>query len=114
MKITASAKEKVSPFCLLFSALLIQMERHIKRRRHMSILRLLGNKGTLPFFSYRSSKAAANMVVKSLAVDLKEKGITSVAFNPDWVKRSGLTNWDSPLSGSLAQPKPCTEHGVAH
>lgn len=37
-------------------------------------------------YLYRSSKAAANMVVKSLAVDLKDKGITSVAFNPGWVK----------------------------
>ena len=37
-------------------------------------------------YLYRSSKAAANMVVKSLSVDLKEKGITSVAFNPGWVK----------------------------
>lgn len=37
-------------------------------------------------YLYRSSKAAANMVVKSLAVDLKSKGITSVAFNPGWVK----------------------------
>ncbi len=37
-------------------------------------------------YLYRSSKAAANMVVKNLAVDLKEKGITSVAFNPGWVK----------------------------
>ena len=26
------------------------------------------------------------MVVKSLAVDLKGKGITAVAFNPGWVK----------------------------
>jgi NAD(P)-dependent dehydrogenase (short-subunit alcohol dehydrogenase family) len=37
-------------------------------------------------YLYRSSKAAANMVVKSLAVDLKDNGITSVAFNPGWVK----------------------------
>ncbi len=37
-------------------------------------------------YLYRSSKAAANMVVKSLAVDLKAQGITSVAFNPGWVK----------------------------
>ena len=37
-------------------------------------------------YLYRSSKAAANMVVKSLAVDLKEQEITSVAFNPGWVK----------------------------
>jgi len=37
-------------------------------------------------YLYRSSKAAANMVVKSMAVDLKDKGITSVSFNPGWVK----------------------------
>jgi NAD(P)-dependent dehydrogenase (short-subunit alcohol dehydrogenase family) len=37
-------------------------------------------------YLYRCSKAAANMVVKSLAVDLKEQGIISMAFNPGWVK----------------------------
>ncbi len=37
-------------------------------------------------YLYRSSKAAANMVMKSLAIDLEEKGITAVAFNPGWVK----------------------------
>lgn len=37
-------------------------------------------------YLYRSSKAAANMVVKSLSVDLLEKGITAVAFHPGWVK----------------------------
>jgi NAD(P)-dependent dehydrogenase (short-subunit alcohol dehydrogenase family) len=37
-------------------------------------------------YLYRSSKAAANMVMKSLAVDLRSKGITAVAFNPGWVK----------------------------
>ncbi len=37
-------------------------------------------------YLYRSSKAAANMVVKSLAVDLKEKGVIAVALNPGWVK----------------------------
>jgi NAD(P)-dependent dehydrogenase (short-subunit alcohol dehydrogenase family) len=37
-------------------------------------------------YLYRSSKAAANMVVKSLSIDLKEKCITAVAFNPGWVK----------------------------
>jgi NAD(P)-dependent dehydrogenase (short-subunit alcohol dehydrogenase family) len=37
-------------------------------------------------YLYRSSKAAANMVVKSLAVDLQDKGITAVAFHPGWVK----------------------------
>jgi NAD(P)-dependent dehydrogenase (short-subunit alcohol dehydrogenase family) len=37
-------------------------------------------------YLYRSSKAAANMVMKSLAVDLKVRGIIAVAFNPGWVK----------------------------
>ena len=37
-------------------------------------------------YLYRSSKAAANMVVKNLAIDLSQKGITSVAFHPGWVK----------------------------
>ena len=35
---------------------------------------------------YRSSKAAVNMVVKTLAVDLRSEGITSVTFHPGWVK----------------------------
>ncbi len=34
---------------------------------------------------YRSSKAALNAVVKSLAVDLKDRGISVVALHPGWV-----------------------------
>jgi NAD(P)-dependent dehydrogenase (short-subunit alcohol dehydrogenase family) len=37
-------------------------------------------------YLYRSSKAALNMVVKSLAIDLKPLGITAVVFHPGWVK----------------------------
>ena len=37
-------------------------------------------------YLYRSSKAAVNMVVKSLAIDLKRQGITAVVFHPGWVK----------------------------
>jgi NAD(P)-dependent dehydrogenase (short-subunit alcohol dehydrogenase family) len=37
-------------------------------------------------YIYRSSKAAVNMVVKTLAVDLQPAGITSVIFHPGWVK----------------------------
>jgi len=36
-------------------------------------------------YLYRSSKAAVNMVNKSLALDLKSQGITAVVFNPGWV-----------------------------
>jgi NAD(P)-dependent dehydrogenase (short-subunit alcohol dehydrogenase family) len=37
-------------------------------------------------YLYRSSKAALNMVVKSLAIDLKPLGIIAVVFHPGWVK----------------------------
>jgi NAD(P)-dependent dehydrogenase (short-subunit alcohol dehydrogenase family) len=36
-------------------------------------------------FAYRTSKAAVNMVMRSLAVDLAPRGITCVVINPGWV-----------------------------
>ncbi|MBX3158004.1 MAG: SDR family oxidoreductase [Deltaproteobacteria bacterium] len=41
--------------------------------------------GTL---GYRMSKAALNMLARTLAVDLRADGIISVAINPGWVKTS--------------------------
>lgn len=38
------------------------------------------------FYMYRSSKAAVNMVVKSMAIDLKPRGIACVVLHPGWVK----------------------------
>jgi NAD(P)-dependent dehydrogenase (short-subunit alcohol dehydrogenase family) len=37
-------------------------------------------------FAYRSSKAAVNMVMRSLALDLASRGITCVVINPGWVR----------------------------
>lgn len=37
-------------------------------------------------YQYRSSKAAANMVIKSLSLDLRHNGITAVVFHPGWVQ----------------------------
>ncbi len=37
-------------------------------------------------YPYRSSKAALNMVVKSLSIDLHEFGVTVVALDPGWVR----------------------------
>ena len=39
--------------------------------------------GAIP---YRSSKAAVNMVIRSLAADLGQRGITCVVVNPGWVR----------------------------
>src|SRR4029453_2144556 len=36
--------------------------------------------------AYRSSKAAVNMVMRSLAIDLALRGITCVVINPGWVR----------------------------
>ena len=37
-------------------------------------------------YVYRSSKAAMNAVVKSLSIDLADRGVTCVALHPGWVR----------------------------
>ncbi len=55
-------------------------------------------------YLYRTSKAAANMVTKSLSIDLKPSGITAVALHPGWVKTdmggpSALISVETSVSG---------------
>jgi NAD(P)-dependent dehydrogenase (short-subunit alcohol dehydrogenase family) len=45
----------------------------------------LGDNTSGGSYLYRSSKAAVNMVTKSLALDLAPRHITAVVFNPGWV-----------------------------
>lgn len=37
-------------------------------------------------YMYRSSKAAVNMVIKTLAIELKDAGVISAALHPGWVQ----------------------------
>ena len=37
---------------------------------------------------YRSSKTAVNMMMRSMAADLRDRGITTVAIHPGWVRTS--------------------------
>jgi len=37
-------------------------------------------------YAYRSSKAAVNMMMKSMAVDLQKRGVLAVAVHPGWAK----------------------------
>jgi NAD(P)-dependent dehydrogenase (short-subunit alcohol dehydrogenase family) len=54
-------------------------------------------------YLYRSSKAAVNMVNKSLSLDLKSEGITTVVFNPGWVLTDmGGPNAMIPVEQSVA------------
>lgn len=48
-------------------------------------------------YAYRSSKTAVNMVMKSLAVDLREAGVIAVTLNPGWV-RTRMGGTGAPLA----------------
>ena len=53
---------------------------------------------------YRSSKAAVNMVMRSLAIDLAPRGITCVVINPGWVRTDmGGTNATLDPSESISR-----------
>ena len=65
---------------------------HIARSKQKTIVTITSKMGSIAdnssggSYLYRSSKAAVNMVVKSLAIDLKQSGIISVVCHPGWVK----------------------------
>jgi NAD(P)-dependent dehydrogenase (short-subunit alcohol dehydrogenase family) len=46
----------------------------------------IGDNSSGGSYAYRSSKAAVNMVMKSLSVDLAPKGVICVVMNPGWVR----------------------------
>jgi NAD(P)-dependent dehydrogenase (short-subunit alcohol dehydrogenase family) len=46
----------------------------------------IGDNASGGAFAYRSSKAAVNMVMRSLAIDLAPRDITCVVINPGWVQ----------------------------
>ncbi len=57
-------------------------------------------------YVYRSSKTAVNMVVKSLSIDLRERGITVVTLHPGWVRTDmGGPNAEIPVEQSIAGMK---------
>jgi len=49
------------------------------------------------YYSYRSSKAAVNMVMKGLSLELRDRGIICVALSPGWV-RTDMGGASAPLS----------------
>lgn len=48
-------------------------------------------------YAYRTSKAAVNMVIRSLAIDLAPRGITCIVMDPGWV-RTDMGGPDGKLS----------------
>ena len=60
-------------------------------------------------YAYRTSKAAVNMVVRSLALDLAPAGITCIVVNPGWVR----TDMGGPR-GTLSPTREHQGHAVGH
>lgn len=57
--------------------------------RVVTLTSMLGSAGlnsTGGLYSYRTSKAAVNMLMKSLSIDLAKRGVLAVALHPGWVK----------------------------
>ena len=50
-------------------------------------------------YPYRSSKSAVHMVMKSLAIDLRSRGIIAVALHPGWV-RTDMGGPQAPLTAA--------------
>ncbi|HSF72134.1 MAG TPA: SDR family oxidoreductase [Methylotenera sp.] len=65
---------------------------HVSRGQLKKIATLSSKMGSLDdnssgaSYSYRTSKIAANMVMKSLSIDLKPYGISVVTLHPGWVQ----------------------------
>ena len=59
-------------------------------------------------YSYRSSKCAVNMVMKSLSIDLRPYGISTITLHPGWVQTdmggpNGLINVQTSVKGLRKQ-----------
>jgi NAD(P)-dependent dehydrogenase (short-subunit alcohol dehydrogenase family) len=52
-------------------------------------------------YAYRAAKAALNMVIKGLSVDLASRGILTVALSPGWV-RTDMGGANAPLDAETA------------
>jgi NAD(P)-dependent dehydrogenase (short-subunit alcohol dehydrogenase family) len=52
-------------------------------------------------YGYRASKAALNMVIKNLSIDLAPGGVTAIALSPGWV-RTDMGGSEAPLDPPTA------------
>jgi NAD(P)-dependent dehydrogenase (short-subunit alcohol dehydrogenase family) len=65
---------------------------HLRRGTRRTIVNVSSDLGSIALndtggrYAYRSSKAALNMITKSLAIDLAGEGFTCFAWSPGWVK----------------------------
>lgn len=89
---------------------------HVSRSERKLIVTLTSGMGSIAdntsggSILYRSSKAAVNMIMRSLAIDLAPRGITCVVINPGWVRTDmGGVNATLEPSESIARMKAIIE-----
>lgn len=59
------------------------------QKKIVTLTSIVGSIGQSKFgglYAYRSSKAAANCVMKAMSVDLKQRGIIALPMHPGWVR----------------------------
>jgi NAD(P)-dependent dehydrogenase (short-subunit alcohol dehydrogenase family) len=61
-----------------------------------SLMGSISDNGSGGSYLYRSSKAALNAIVKSLSIDLKDRGVKTVVLHPGWV-RTDMGGENAPL-----------------
>jgi len=65
---------------------------HVKRSEQKKIVTLSSMLGSMGLntlggmYAYRTSKAAVNMMMHSMGIDLGKQGVTAVAMHPGWVR----------------------------
>ena len=60
-----------------------------KNGRIVTLSSMLGSMEMNDFggiYAYRASKAGVNAIMKSMSIDLKDRGITAIALHPGWVQ----------------------------
>jgi len=79
---------------------------HVRRGTAKKLVHVTSGMGSITdntsggYYAYRMSKAALNMMSRSLAVDLRGEGIASYVINPGWVQTD---------MGGAAAPTPVAE-----
>jgi NAD(P)-dependent dehydrogenase (short-subunit alcohol dehydrogenase family) len=81
---------------------------HLRRGAGKKLVHITSGMGSIAdntsggYYAYRMSKAALNMMSKTLAVDLRDDGIISVVINPGWVQTDmGGANAPTPVADSV-------------
>lgn len=81
---------------------------HVRRGRAKKLVHVTSGMGSIGdntsggFYAYRMSKAALNMMSRSLAADLRGEGIISVVINPGWVQTDmGGPSAPTPVADSV-------------